>query len=117
MLKTYDNIHWLIGSIPKKNDKLNLPNKYFKNIRVYIFGRNYKKFLNDLSDKARLKRFKNLKSALDAAIINVKKNKFIKNTILFSPASASFDTFKNFEDRGLYFNELIKRYKNEKKIF
>ena len=117
LLKTYDNIHWLVGGIPKKNDKLNLPNKYFRNIRVYVFGRNYKKFLNDLSDKARLKRFKDLKSALDAAIINVEKNKFIKNTILFSPASASFDTFRNFEDRGLYFNELIKRYKNERKIF
>jgi len=116
LLKTYDNIHWIIGGIPKKKDKLNLPNKYFKNIRVYVFGKNYKKFISDLSDKARLKRFQNLKKALDAVIMNIKKNKFMKNTILFSPASASFDSFKNFEDRGLYFNELIKRCKDERKI-
>ena len=116
LLKTYNNIHWIVGGIPKKKDKLNLPNKYFKNIKVYVFGKNYKKFLNDLRDKVKLKRFKDLKSALGAVIVNIKKNKFIKNTILFSPASASFDTFKNFEDRGLYFNKLIKRYKDERKI-
>ena len=116
LLKTYNNIHWIVGGIPKKKDKLNLPNKYFRNIKVYVFGKNYKKFLNDFKDKVKLKRFKNIKSALDAVIVNIKKKGLIKNTILFSPASASFDTFKNFEDRGLYFNKLIKKYKNEKKI-
>ena len=116
LLKTYNNIHWIVGGIPKKKDKLNLPNKYFRNIRVYVFGKNYKKFLNDFRDKIKFKRFKNIKSALDAVIVNIKKKGLIKNTILFSPASASFDTFKNFEDRGLYFNKLIKKYKNEKKI-
>ena len=32
-------------------------------------------------------------------------------TILFSPAAASFDQFKNFEHRGNYFNYLIKKNK------
>ena len=36
-------------------------------------------------------------------------------TILFSPSAASFDSFKNFEDRGFYFNKLIKKFLNEKK--
>ena len=36
--------------------------------------------------------------------------------ILFSPAAASFDKFKNFEDRGNYFNYLIKKLKFIKKI-
>ena len=30
-------------------------------------------------------------------------------TILFSPAAASFDQFKNFEHRGNHFNSLIKK--------
>ena len=38
------------------------------------------------------------------------ENNFINRTILFSPASASFDSFKNFEERGKYFNRLIKKY-------
>ena len=32
-----------------------------------------------------------------------------EKTILFSPAAASFDQFKNFEHRGNYFNSLIKK--------
>jgi UDP-N-acetylmuramoylalanine--D-glutamate ligase len=44
----------------------------------------------------------------------VKKDKFTNRTILFSPSAASFDSFKNFEDRGLYFNNLIKKYFNGK---
>ena len=42
------------------------------------------------------------------------KYRLINQTILFSPSAASFDTFKNFEDRGYYFNQLIKKYTNAK---
>ena len=38
-----------------------------------------------------------------------------KNIIFFSPAGASFDSFKNFEDRGYYFNKIIKKYINAKR--
>ena len=44
-----------------------------------------------------------------------KSNKERKN-ILFSPAAASFDTFKNFEERGKYFNYLLSKLKIIKRI-
>ena len=47
-------------------------------------------------------------------ILLTKKNKTIRQTILFSPCAASFDKFKNFEDRGFYFNTLVKKYLNGK---
>ena len=31
------------------------------------------------------------------------------DVVLFSPASASFDLFKNFEERGNLFKELVKK--------
>ena len=37
--------------------------------------------------------------------------------ILFSPAAASFDSFKNFEERGEYFNKLVKKYIYERQSF
>ena len=43
-----------------------------------------------------------------------KKYKDDKYIILFSPAAASFDEFKNFEERGEYFNQLIKNKVNGK---
>jgi UDP-N-acetylmuramoylalanine--D-glutamate ligase len=108
MLKKSNNIYWLLGGIPKKGDKLNLPLAYRKNIKSYIFGKNYKKFSSDLKNKIKSKKFSNLKKALDAILKDMKIDNFKKKTILFSPAAASFDSFKNFEDRGNYFNNLIK---------
>ena len=116
LLEMYENIHWLIGGIPKKDDKLLLSKKYFRNIKIYVFGKNFKKFSQDLKGKVELKRFKNLNLALLDTFKNIRKKKHLNNTILFSPASASFDSFKNFEERGLYFNKLIKRHINERKI-
>ena len=54
--------------------------------------------------------FDNLKSSIKKVLIDIKKNdeNLKKHVILFSPAAASFDSFKNFEDRGNYFNHLIK---------
>ena len=56
-----------------------------------------------------VRNFKNLKNTLSEIFFDIKKQKFKKNTILFSPAGASFDSFKNFEDRGQYFNQLVKK--------
>ena len=112
LLKANDNIYWLLGGIYKKGDKLNLSKKYFKHIKAYIYGKN-KKFFNEiLKDKIHLKNFNNLKEALSEIFITIKKEKYINKTILFSPCAASFDSFKNFEDRGFYFNKLIKKYLN-----
>ena len=48
-------------------------------------------------------------------LLDVNSDIFHK-TILFSPAAASFDSFRNFEERGQYFNYLLKKYKFKKYI-
>ena len=55
--------------------------------------------------------FSDLKSLVKKLSLEIKldKNKNHK-TILFSPSAASFDNFKNFEKRGEYFNQLIKKF-------
>ena len=113
ILKKNNNIYWLIGGIPKKGDKFNLPKNYFKNIKGYIFGKNQKKFLSDLRNKIEIKKFSNLKKAWITLMTDIKNDNIKKKIVLFSPAAASFDNFKNFEDRGEYFNRLIKRYKSD----
>ena len=115
LLKASDNIYWLIGGVYKKGDKFELPKKYFHNIKAFIYGKNKKFFNRKLENKIIYENFKSLKDALKHILIIIKKERFINKTILFSPSAASFDDFRNFEDRGLYFNKLVKRYINETK--
>jgi len=63
-------------------------------------------------EKIKIFLIKNLKEILNEVFSDIKKQKVKKNTIFFSPAGASFDSFKNFEDRGNYFNQLIKKFIN-----
>ena len=112
ILKIHPNIHWLIGGVHKKGDKFDLPKKNFQNIKAFIYGKNKKFFNEALKKKIKYENFDSLKSALKKIFKNVNKQKFKNQTILFSPCAASFDNFKNFEDRGLYFNKLIKRQLN-----
>ena len=111
LLKSLKNIYWIIGGLPKKGDKFLLKKNDCKKIKLYIFGKNQKFFINELKNKMAFKSFLNLKSLIAKVFLDIKnENNFIKKTILFSPASASFDNFKNFEERGKYFNKLIKNY-------
>ena len=113
LLKSKNNIYWLLGGIYKKGDKFNLPKKYFKNIKAFIYGKNQEFFNKKLKNKIVFTNSKNLKEALKKILAVIKKEKSIKKIILFSPCAASFDDFKNFEYRGSYFNKLIKKYRNE----
>ena len=92
-----------------------MPRKYFKNIKAFIYGKNKKFFNKKLKGKIYFKNFDNLKDALKNVFLIIKNEKFIYKTILFSPCAASFDSFKNFEDRGFYFNKLVQKHLDGKK--
>ena len=112
ILKNFNDIYWILGGIPKKGDKFKLSKKKCKNFKVFIFGNYHKQFDRILKNKIKIKKLKNLKETLKKIFFEIKKQKIKKNTIFFSPAGASFDSFKNFEDRGKYFDQLIKKFVN-----
>ena len=111
LLKSLKNIYWIMGGLPKKGDKFLLKKNDCKNIKLYIFGQNQNFFINQLKNKMEFQSFLNLKTLIAKIFLDIKnENNFIKKTIVFSPASASFDSFRNFEERGKHFNKLIKKY-------
>ena len=112
ILKSKFNILWLVGGIFKKGDKLNLKKIDLLNVEAFIYGKNKTPFNEELKNKVKIKNFDNLNKAIKEIFKFIKKKRSIHWTILFSPCAASFDTFKNFEERGYYFNKLIKRYLN-----
>ena len=114
VLKNLNDAYWILGGIPKKGDKFKLSKIKYKNIRAFIFGSHRKQFLKILKNKLKVKSFRNLQETVKFIFSEINNMKSKKNIIFFSPAGASFDTFKNFEDRGYFFNQLIKKYTNAK---
>ena len=114
VLKNLNGAYWILGGIPKKGDKFKLSKTKCKNLKAFIFGSHSKKFLKILKNKLKVKSFKNIEDTLKVIFSEISVQKSKKDIIFFSPAGASFDSFKNFEDRGNYFNQLVKKYINAK---
>ena len=107
------NVYWIVGGLAKKGDKFLLSRNNCKNFKAYIFGKNKNAFVKELKNIIMYESFTNLRSLIKKIFLDIKNNKNQKHkTILFSPAAASFDNFKNFEERGKYFNNLIKKSNN-----
>ena len=113
LLKSLTNVYWIVGGQAKKGDILLLSKKSCKNFKAYIFGNNKNFFINKLKKIMKYESFLDLNSLIKRLFLEIKLEKKTKHrTILFSPSAASFDSFKNFEQRGKYFNYLIKKYIN-----
>ncbi|MEW5907940.1 MAG: UDP-N-acetylmuramoyl-L-alanine--D-glutamate ligase [Patescibacteria group bacterium] len=99
----------IIGGTDKKLEFKALADKikkYIKPENLYLLeGSATQKLIRELKEEE-LKIFSNLKEI----IIDIAKEKRKSAIILFSPASASFEKFKNEFDRGKKFNKLVKRY-------
>ena len=107
-LKSNNNIVWIAGGQPKKNDKININQFKHKIIKTYIIGKHSRFFTKQLNKKIKFEITKNLKTAVYKIFKSLQKNKTL--TVLFSPASASFDQFRNFVERGEKFKNLTKYY-------
>tara|TARA_B100000787_G_scaffold167827_1_gene155315 strand:+ start:603 stop:1910 length:1308 start_codon:yes stop_codon:yes gene_type:complete len=115
ILKSILNVHWIVGGLPKTKDKFLLTKKNCKSFKAYIFGKNKSFFIREFKRVIKFEYHSNLKILIKKIFLNIKEHKRDEHqTILFSPAAASFDSFKNFEERGKYFNNLIKEINNVK---
>ena len=113
ILKSLSNVYWIVGGLAKQGDKFVLSKKECKTFRAYIFGKNKNFFIKQLKDIMNYQHFTNLNLLIKKVLLDIKKEKDDKNKIiLFSPSAASFDNFKNFEERGEYFNNLVKKFVN-----
>jgi UDP-N-acetylmuramoylalanine--D-glutamate ligase len=113
LLKSLANVYWIIGGQHKKGDKLLLSKNNCKNFKAYIFGVKKNFFITKIKKLMKYQSFLDLEKLIKKLSLDIKADKKIPHKIiLFSPSAASFDNFKNFEKRGEYFNQLIKRYIN-----
>ena len=117
ILKSLKKVFWIVGGVPKFGDQFFMTKKDCINFKVYIYGKNKNHFIKQLKNKIDYQSFNHLKDALKKIIFDIKNEKKNEHkTILFSPSAASFDSFKNFEDRGKKFNILVKKLNLKKLI-
>tara|TARA_Y100001958_G_C21168927_1_gene501114 strand:+ start:62 stop:1318 length:1257 start_codon:yes stop_codon:yes gene_type:complete len=110
-LISFKNIYWIVGGKPKTSEAFSL-RKFKKNIlKAYIIGKYVNFFRDKLISQVKFKVSRNMKNAIKDILKDLQNEKVHKNyTILLSPASASYDQYKNFEERGKFFKKIARFY-------
>ena len=112
-LQNSNNIFWIVGGLPKKNDKIILGKLKNKIIKSYIIGKKINFFKKQIQKNVSTYVAKNLRNSIIRILKDIKLFKKENNTILLSPAAASFDQYLNFEKRGNHFKKLSRLYANK----
>lgn len=112
-LACFSNIYWIAGGKPK-NEPLTPLEKFYPNIKkAYLIGEAQESFARQLNGKLDYECNGTLEVAVNAAhndALRAHKNA----VILLSPACASFDQFRDFEERGTIFKNLVQQLCVEK---
>lgn len=97
---------WIAGGTDKGNDYSPLYDFVKDKVKVLIcLGVDNKKLHDNFSDK--VEKIIDVKSAKEA-VEEAYKNAVEGDTVLLSPCCASFDLFKNYEDRGEQFKKAVR---------
>ena len=106
-LENHNKIYWIVGGLPKHQDKFDFNNLSKNIIKAYIIGKKTSFFAKKIKNNLSYKLSYNIGNALKNIYLDIKKREDKGFTILLSPAAASYDQFNNFEERGNYFRSLI----------
>lgn len=102
-LAAFDNIHWILGGLAKEPGlgecEAELPHVK----AAYTIGKAGPDFAALLDGRVPVEQCGTLDRAVDAAAAKAEAG----DTVLLSPACASFDQYRDFEARGDHFRELV----------
>jgi UDP-N-acetylmuramoylalanine--D-glutamate ligase len=102
-LAAFDRVRWILGG-QAKTDNLHECAPHFGHVRsAYTIGEAAELFERLLSPHMPVKNC----GKLDAAVREAARDAEPGDTVLLSPACASFDQFRDFEERGDQFRELV----------
>ena len=106
-LASYDTIYWIAGGRPKEGG-LDALAPMLGNIRnAYLIGEGAAKFEAFLAGRVPAQVCGDLATAVAAAAEDARRAGRADAVVLLSPACASFDQFKSFENRGDRFADLV----------
>lgn len=106
-LLCYDNIYWIAGGVAKEGGIAALAPLFPRIRHAFLIGDAADAFADTLEGKVPFALYEDMESAIEEAGAMALKDKQPGATVLLSPACASFDMFKNFEERGDRFREEV----------
>ncbi|MGP9821404.1 UDP-N-acetylmuramoyl-L-alanine--D-glutamate ligase [Salinarimonas sp. NSM] len=105
-LAAYDRVFWIAGGKPKAGGIASLAPHWGKIAKAYLIGAATDAFAATLDGHVAYERC----GTLDVAVVRAAEDAAATGedeVVLFSPACASFDQFRNFEERGERFKALV----------
>ncbi|MDX2083697.1 MAG: UDP-N-acetylmuramoyl-L-alanine--D-glutamate ligase [Rickettsiales bacterium] len=112
-LKAYDNIFWILGGRAKEGGISSLEPYFKKIIKAYLIGEATEEFATVLEkNSVNFVKCGDLKNAIAQSFLDAKIYSAKEKNILLSPACASLDQWKNFEERGDFFYKTFNEIQN-----
>jgi UDP-N-acetylmuramoylalanine--D-glutamate ligase len=101
-----NSIIWIVGGVYKGNDYTELFPVVKKKVKAIVcLGKDNRKIIEAFKDKvATIVETTSMEEAVRSSYYLARKGE----TVLLSPACASFDLFKNYEDRGRQFKQAVR---------
>jgi UDP-N-acetylmuramoylalanine--D-glutamate ligase len=106
-LACYDDIYWIAGGQPKEDGIAGLAPLFLRIRRAFLIGEAAPAFAKTLEGRVAYEISGSLDRAVAAARQAALKDGKRGAVVLLSPACASFDQFKDFEERGERFRALV----------
>ncbi|HKJ75227.1 MAG TPA: UDP-N-acetylmuramoyl-L-alanine--D-glutamate ligase, partial [Alphaproteobacteria bacterium] len=112
-LACFDNIYWILGGLAKDGG-IDTLQPYFGRVhRAYLIGEAMDAFGAALDGEVPYAKCGTLDIAVDSAFTDARLDAAPEAVVLLSPACASFDQFKDFEDRGEAFRCIVQTLAGE----
>jgi UDP-N-acetylmuramoylalanine--D-glutamate ligase len=108
-LAIFPRIYWIAGGRPKEGGIMSLAPYFPRIVRAYLIGESAKLFADTLGDQVRHIICGTLQAAVTAAAADAADDPHGEPVVLLSPACASYDQFRNFEQRGDVFRMLVRQ--------
>ncbi len=118
-LKSFENIFWIAGGQPKSGGIGESKKFLDRVIEVFLIGKSTSFFYREISKFKKDLKIHNCLTLEKATKLAFKKGEIcdLKNyVILLSPSAASFDQYRNFEDRGDNFKKIVNQQLSESLI-
>lgn len=107
-LRAFKNIYWIAGGVPKSEGITPLAPLFPNITKAYLIGQAEDAFAATLQGKVPSQTCGTLERAVEAAHRDARAAGEPGAIVLFSPACASFDQFKDYEQRGDAFRTLVR---------